>query len=259
MRIRIWDPDDQQYNIFESEMFFYPEYGRYFEIPFGTSRSGDHTFEFYSVSNVNFNLHIQITQGPKCLYDKIDAQKTDNAIFYEVRDFTNGESINEDDLDLKANIMYEFYIGRVSAISIMESNEIHMDCTVEDPDGTTFEIYNYQEMQELDGLDMFVFGTAIKGEYNFDLTIYCNVEYVNIAYLVVEDYQIAEGLEGDEEEEGKITLQDIAEDINESSKHLPGEWIMGTMIFISAISLFAIILLINQKKTNPIKLSIKEK
>ena len=75
MRIRIWDPDDKQYNIFESEMFFEPEYGRYFEIPFGTVKTGDYEIEFYSLSDYNYNLHILIEKGPKCLFDKIDTQE----------------------------------------------------------------------------------------------------------------------------------------------------------------------------------------
>jgi len=72
MRIRIWDSVNCKYEIFESEMFFEPDYGRYFEIPFGTALTGNYRIEFYieTVSNVNILINIEI--GPKCLHDKLD-------------------------------------------------------------------------------------------------------------------------------------------------------------------------------------------
>jgi len=63
MKIRLWDPDGEVFKIFESEMFYNPEYGRFFEIPFGTVMSGDYLFEFDANAPTNFNLHILIEQG----------------------------------------------------------------------------------------------------------------------------------------------------------------------------------------------------
>ena len=259
MRIRIWDPDNNQYNIFESNMTFSPESGRYFEIPFGTALSGEYSFEFYSISTVNFNLHIQISKGPKCLHDKIDPQQIEGIMLYDVKAFTNGESITETDIDFNSDTMYNFYISRVSAISIVQSNEIRIDCSIEDPDGVVFDIYNNRLMEDIDGMNKFLFGTAVKGEYIFRVTIYCSVAFVNIAYAIIEDYQIAEGLIGDEKEEKKITLEDIAEDIKKSTTQLPTEWMVGTLVFIGAIAGFALILLINQKKMGNVALNIREK
>ncbi|MFX0071303.1 MAG: hypothetical protein ACFFAO_09455, partial [Candidatus Hermodarchaeota archaeon] len=47
MRITLWDSESRKFDIFENEMFYEPEYGRYFEIPFGTTDSGDYNVSFY--------------------------------------------------------------------------------------------------------------------------------------------------------------------------------------------------------------------
>ena len=172
----------------------------------------------------------------------------------------NGDSLDpSEEVDLKSDMMYKIFIGRVSAISILENNEIRIDCSLEDPNGVLFEIYQNKLLSDIHNINMFYFGVAITGEYNFRLTVYCNVNYVNIGYAIFEDYQIAEGIEGDEKKEQTITLEDIAEDIKESTKYLPTEWMIGTLTFVCAITLFAIILLLNQKKSNPIKLNMREK
>ena len=120
IRIRVWDPENKQYNIFESDIFFEPDYGRYFEIPFGTALSGDYKFEFYVETNQNLNIYIRIEQNVKCLYEKVPPQDIDGLIFYDVKRFSNGMHI-EHDVYLETDTMYKYYIGRVSAISILEN------------------------------------------------------------------------------------------------------------------------------------------
>ncbi len=132
MKITVWDPEDRKFTLFESEMFYSPEYGRYFEIPFGTSEEGSHKFEFLASVDQNFNMLIRIDQGHKCLHDKMGAQEADNLILYKVNTFDDGMYI-EHDVRFETDKSYKFYIGRVSAISIDDDNEVNVDYIITDP------------------------------------------------------------------------------------------------------------------------------
>ena len=267
MRITIWDPDippnQKQFNVFESNMFYSPEYGRYFEIPFGAEKSGGYTIEFYSESNDNFNLYIRIEQGPQCLHDKIDSQYHDDEVFFEVTTFDNGKSIDHD-IDLETDMSYKFYIGRVSAISIKESNVVRLDYVIEDPEGTDFIIYTNEFLADIDGVTMFNFGTAIEGDYEINIKIYCDVAHVNIAYAVIEDYQISE-IEDvnktkapEKEDSDKI---DIIEELEKSLFSMPVEGLIGVVAFVGGLAGTVYVLMVQQRKKNDpmLKLSGKKR
>lgn len=251
MRIRIWDPDDEVFKIFESEMFYNPEYGRYFQIPFGIVMSGDYLFEFYANAPTNFNLHILIEQGPECLYDKIDPQETDSIILYKVNRFSNGDFIDHD-VDLETDMMYKFYIGRVSAIAITQNNDVWITYKIEDPDGNEFDIYNNELIADIDGLNSFSFGTAIEGEYIIKLTVYCNVPNVNIAYAIVEDYEIGDVIDANETKPVESTsfIAEAEEKLDDASANLPSEMVVGTLIVVCGIGGVALTaLMVHQKRS----------
>ena len=264
MKITIIDPDGKQYNIFESEMFYNPEYGRYFEIPFGAEMAGGHKFKFYSESDVNFNMYIKIEQGPLCLHDKIDSQYHDNVVFFEVTDFSNGQSESHA-IDLETDVSYKFYIGRVSAISIKESNLVSLDYIIEDstdPDPIEFIIYTNELLADIDGVTMFNFGTAITGEYKIKLNIYCSVEHVNIAYAIVEDYQISDVVDANEtkppDEEDSDTI-DILEELSSDAIFLPIEGTVAVIIFAGGMAGTVYVLFIRQKKRANVSFPIAQK
>ncbi|MBA7652976.1 hypothetical protein ES703_60816 [subsurface metagenome] len=264
MRITIWDPHNKQYNIFENKTFYYPEYGRYFEIPFGTEMSGGHKFEFYSESNVNFNMYIKIEQGPLCLHDKIDSQYHDDVVFFEVTNFSNGQSKSHR-LDLETDVSYKFYIGRVSAISTKESKVVRLDYIIEDstdPDPIEFIIYSNDLLADIDGVSMFNFGTAIGGEYKIKLKIYCEVEHVNIAYAVIEDYQISDVVDTnktqapDEEDSESI---DLLEELSSDSISLPIEGTVAVILFAGGMASTVYVMSIKLKKKGNVSLPIAQK
>ena len=245
MRIRLWDPNDRQYDIFESEMFFNPSYGRYFEIPFGTAVGGNYTVEFYVEAVKNVNIHIMIEKGPKCLFDKLDWQDTNKLIFYQVKSFHSGMSI-EHNITLETDTMYKFYIGRVSAIAINESNVVLMDYIITNPDGIKFDMYYNATMQSIDGLNGFCFGTATSGLYNVQIKISCQVPYVNIAYTIIKDYQISNVIEPNQ------TPSDPPPVNNTVSRffYMPIGWTIGILIFAGGLVLGISILIYHQKKQN---------
>ena len=219
-------------------MFYNPEYGRSFEIPFGTVKSGLYNISFYSVSSLNFNMHILIEQGPKCLYDKIDQQKTEDIIFYKVKTFDDGK-FNIHDVDLKTDEMYKFYLCRISAITIIDSNEVRVDYSIEDEDGNKFYIYTNKLLADIGGLNSFSFGTASSGTYTINLTVYIadpDVEYVNLAYAIVDDYTIGDAVDVNntksDVEKSNSDDPDMFDELIDNSLILPIEWTIGTLLFV---------------------------
>jgi hypothetical protein len=210
---------------------------------------------------VNFNLYIQVEQGPLCLFDKIDSQEHDNVILHEVTSFGNND-YKEHDLDLKTDISYKLYIGRVSAISITESNEVKLDYNIEDPNGFDFIIYSDNYLADVNNINTTNFGTSTAGEYEIKLRIYCSVAYVNVAYAMVENYQISDVIKVNEteskssEESNKI---DFLEELKNEAISLPIEWTIATVIFVGSLSGAMLIMLTNQRKKNLARLDFKSK
>jgi len=265
MRIIIFDPDDKQFNIFESDMFYYPEYGRSFEIPFGAVESGLYNITFYSVSTLNFNMHILIEQGPKCLYDKIGQQDPEDLIHYKVKTFDDSK-YNIHDVDLKTDEMYKFYISRVSAITIIDSNEVRVDYSIEDEDGNEFYIYTNELLADIDGLTSFNFGTASRGTYTIKLTVYIvdpDVEYVNIAYAIVDEYTIGDAVDVNntksDVEKSDSEDPDMFEELVDNSLILPIQWTIGTLLFVGGLAGVIVVMLVQHRKNNVVSLSIKNK
>ena len=255
MRIRMWDPNNTQYDIFESEMFWDPSYGRYFEIPFGTALAGNYTIEFYVLTSKNVNILIYIEQGPMCLQDKMDWQAISNTIFYDVRKFHN-EMYIEHFIQLKTDTMYKFYFARVSAISINESNDVYVDINITDAVGTEFEMLTYDKLQSIDGLSGFPFGTANSGIYTLKLKIYCQVDYVNIALAVVEDYAMGGGIDPNQTQ--PTPVNDTTRPANITA-YIPTEATVTMFIFLGILVGIPVLLATYQRKKNNPELYFKTK
>lgn len=265
MRITILDPDDKQFNIFESDMFYNPEYGRYFEIPFGAVESGLYNITFYSVSTLNFNMHILIEQGPKCLYDKIGQHDPEDLIHYKVKTFDDSK-YNIHDVDLKTDEMYKFYLGRVSAITIIDSNEVRVDYSIEDEDGNEFYIYTNKLLADIDSINSFSFGTASSGTYTIKLTVYIadpDVEYVNLAYAIVDDYTIGDAVDVNntesDVEKSNSEDPDMFDELIDNSLILPIEWTIGTLLFVGGLAGVIVVMLVQHRKDNVVSLSMRNK
>ncbi len=264
MRIKVFDPDDKQYNLFESEMYYNPEQGRYFEIPFGAEMSGTHRFQFYSESSVNFNLYIRIEQGPLCLHDKIDSQYHDDLVYFEVTNFSDDQGFSHK-IDLESDISYIFYIGRVSAISIKESNIILMDYVIEylpeESAPIEFIIYNDDPLADIEDISMFNFGTSEGGEYRIRIDIDLvtdtseqpakpHPEHVNIAYAVVEEFQISDILDDNNTKPSDSDSEsiDLLEDLSSNAISLPIEGTLAAIIFAGGTASAVYVIFMRQKK-----------
>ncbi len=244
IKITVWDPDGNEYPIFESILFVYPEGFNYFEIPFGTALVGDYDIEFNSTAPENVNIYIKMEKGPQSLYDKIPMEEVQSIRFYQVTRFSNN-SVNHT-ISFTTDYMYKFYVGRVSPISSMENNEVKINLSIEDPEGIIYNIYTNTSLIDIDEVDRFKFGTAIGGLYSLTITIHTDVPNVNVGYSIVELNQIGSGTEVNQTEPSNSTT------VLNRYFSMPTEWTLGILGFAGTLTVIILVVLYKQKKKNVI-------
>ena len=245
LTITLWDPDGMQFDIFENDLFYDPDYGRYFEIPFGTALEGNYTIEFSVITSENLNLYIRIERGPKCLYDIIPWEEIGDMELYKVTRFSNGMSISHN-VTFKTDYMYKFYIGRVSAISCIKNNEHRLDYLIYDPDSVEYGIYFNESLSPINEVEKFMFGTAIEGLYTITITIYSEVDYSNIAYAIIEHHKISHVVDPNQTGENPPTNASV----QTNWFSFPKEWTAGFLIVGGFTIVGVIVLLVRSRERN---------
>ena len=237
INVSIIDPVLDVYEIFETEVNISQD-DDWFEIPFGTAIEGNYSFIISVACAFNLNLHVIISfnSEDKCLYDIIAPKFLDTMKLYQVNKFTN-EMLVEHNLVFKTDTSYKFYIGRVSAIGgLTVENEVRVDYDVIDPDEIEFTVYQNETLGSVGTVMHFDFGTAVEGIYTVKIRIRCQVDVVNIAYAIAEDYTISSV------NNGTIPEPEPIPPVNETVGgyfYVPIEW---TLVFgISAGGLLAIL------------------
>jgi len=192
INITIIDPVLDVYEVFKTEVNISQD-DDWFEIPFGTAIDGNYSFIISVECELNLNLHVKISFDPadKCLYDMISPKFLETLKLYQVNKFTNG-TVVEHNIDLKTDVSYRFFLGRVSAIGGLSIlNEVTVEYDVTDPEGIEFSIYQNKTVGSVGTMKHFDFGTAVEGIYSIKIRIYCQVDVVNVAYAIAEDYSIS--------------------------------------------------------------------
>ena len=265
MSITLFDHDDKQFNIFDAPMFYNPEFGRHFDIPFGTVKAGLYNISFETSSSLNFNMHILIEKGLKCLHDKMNPKHIEELVLYDVQRFYNGKHVSYQ-FRLETDEMYKFYIGRVSPITIKNYPEVRVDYTITDPDEIVFVYYSDDPIAGIHGVSSFDFGTASEGIYTIDITAYITdpgVEWVNIAYAAADDYIIGDVVDVNstksDVKESNSEDPDMFDELIDNSLILPIEWTIGTLLFIGGLAGVIVVMLVQHRKDNVVSLSIKNK
>lgn len=284
LEIRILDPDQKEFVIFEEELIAEDNFKKYYNIPFGTALSGNYTLIFIVNCTENLNLYVKMEKTSKCLYDKLSPNQIESLVFYSVNRCENNTQFSHI-INLKSDTMYNFYIGRVSAISIKLNGTVRIDCQIIDPNGTPFNIFRNKELPSIRDLEIFSYGTAFSGRYIFSLNILCEVEYINLAYCITKDYKISEEIganETDRIEDPSEGDNNSTDDIPEDEKHnnktesssdpenatqnstspitalsLPKEWLIGSVIFFGTLIITMVCILIIYKKKNRFNVDIK--
>jgi hypothetical protein len=249
INITVIDPDSDIYQIFKTEVNI-SQGDQWFEIPFGTALSGNYTFIFSVITELNLNLYIKISfdREDKCLYDIMSPEFIANLELYQVNKFYDGTEV-EHNVMLKTDVSYKFYLGRVSAIGgepISQEVGAYYDLT--DPEGIEFTIYANQTMKSVGEVLHFNFGTAVGGVYTVKIKIYCKVDVVNIAYAIAEDYSISTGINGTEPdpEPTNGTIQGYF--------YVPIEWTLGFVLSAGLVVGALIIIGSVRRKRNSVNL-----
>ncbi len=242
MNISILDPLDRKFDIFGGYMAFYPKYYRYYTIPFGTALSGNYTFTFEVFSKENLNIYIKIEQKFKCLYERISPFDLDDLIFYKVNCFNNEYNIVHEIL-LETDRSYKFFFERVSPISLNLSNEVRLDFYLIDPNNNRFKIYENYRLPEINNFSTFQFGTSLSGIYTFYLKISCNVDWVNIAYAILDDYKISTEIN-----QNNTNGKNNNTSLNRFQFFLPSDLIFGIIFLFGTIMMIVITVVIIQKR-----------
>jgi len=235
INVTIVDPVLDVYEVFNTEVNISQD-DDWFDIPFGTAIAGNYTFIVSVACALTLNLHIKISFDPevKCLYDMISPKFLERMKLYQVNKFTDGMVVEHNTV-LKTDLSYKFYLGRVSAIGgLTVENEVRVDYDVTDPDGLEFTIYQNNTVGSVGTVMHFDFGTAMEGIYTVKIRILCQVDVVNIAYAIAEDYQISTINNGTDPEPEPSTNETVS-----GYFYVPMEW---TLVFgLSAGGLLAIL------------------
>ncbi|MHA1491989.1 MAG: hypothetical protein ACTSRI_20335 [Promethearchaeota archaeon] len=263
MKINILDPDDCNFNILDNNMSYYPSGLRAFEIPFGTSMSGNHLFNFFVEAVKTLNIHVKIEEGPHCIYNWVAPLENNSFILDDYWRFESGTTIIQE-IVLETDVMYYFYIYRTSAITIFEDNIVRMNYFLKDKNQVEFIIYVNEILADIDGFTKFAFGTAVGGVYTLNLTIWCEVDHVNIGQAIVNEYKISEEIPfhdnttdtsaNDTSPEANNT--DPFRDLWNSTISLPMEWTIGTLIFVGGTMESLTFLVFTRRKKNAVHLNL---
>jgi len=244
INITLWDPEDDQYDLsYEGNM----TQEDYRMIPFGAALTGNYSIKFEVILSENLNVHIKIERTEKCLSDFISS--FEDAIYYNVSKFFTGDSLVLK-TSFKTDRYYKLYFQRVSPISIKLSNHVVMDHFILDSQEILFRIYKNVSL----GYTNYYFGTAIEGIYTVNITIYCIVPSVNIAFAIIEKESIGDVMEP--------LPPEPAPDDNNITDHtqagvryyIPEEWTIGVIIFAGLGVGIPVMLIVYRRKKNSMKL-----
>jgi hypothetical protein len=193
LNISVWDPNGGLFKIFSRPLTLNDTIGsNQAEIPFGTAMAGNYTLRFNVILEMNMNIYIRIQEGQTVFRDKMTTDEWDNRIFYRVTKFYDGMYI-EHNIQLESDVNYKVYLGRVSPIANENLSIIRANHSLIDKNNIEFIIYSDDLIAGVLDLNSYTFGTAIAGIYRFKLQIHCQVEFINLAYTVIDLYDISEG------------------------------------------------------------------
>ncbi len=250
MNISLWDPEGDIYDIYDSRpnTTLLTQF-EYQEIPFGVALTGNYTIKFQAHLTENLNIHIKIINSDlQCLQDVIEPSAFNNKIFYQANKFKNGGNNPLHNVTLKTDTLYRFYFGRYSPIADLAQSETRIYFNITSSIDIQYKIYINKTLLGVCQIEFFDFGTAVDGVYIINMTIYCMVSCVNIAYAIVEESKIADGTDpNDPDPPPDDPVNNTKSGIEVS---IPVEFTVGTLAFIGCIVSIPIIIVVYQKRKN---------
>jgi hypothetical protein len=256
MSISVKDPEGDVFPLFEANLSYFSEFSKWWEIPFGTVMEGGYEIIFNGTTEQNCNIHIQMTDAFQLMHDKLSAEEVDHLVFYKSNKFANGVKKTHD-LMMKSDTDYTICVARVNSLSakLNPAPEIKIDFILEDPQEPTvpFRVYDDHVLPQIDQpASKITFGTATEGVYKINLTVYCNVECVNIGYTISEGFEITEGQDANHtEEEGSDESSEQSIFSLSNNTAIPLEFFYGSLGFVGAVGvILAVVYVTVQKKSD---------
>lgn len=248
--ITVFDPDSKLFHVYNKTLQSTFTQGDYDEVPFGTALTGIYTVVINVATAKNMNVYIRIEKTIKCLSDKVSQEFFNTQKYYDVHRFSNGE-VEQFIIDFKDDEMYRISMGRVSAIADIGSSEsIYMN--ISDPTGNPYYIYENHELAGVLELNWTFFGTVTSGLYTITMKVITSEPYINVAYLISDDYPIAQDLEENS------TIEESSDNEFHTSFTVPIEGtIMIVLIVMGVMGGLGILYLYN-KNENKAKLDIRK-
>jgi hypothetical protein len=270
VNITIIDPDNKEYDSFDGQLSFNPEVSRYVSIPHCAASNGHYTILTSVKNEYTLNMHVKIEKSTKVFSDSVfDSFGDDDPLPPRVSKWKDGMEIVHD-MRLKTDTMYKVYFSRVSSISNPEKTKCTMNCTIEDPNNLDASIVLNNIDVKMDAITQKYFGTAAAGLYRLRLRIKCDADYVNIAYAVVEDYQISDAVNSSDspsdpsgnaptESHNETNMDDVgnlsATTNRNISYYIPQELMIGTVSVIGGLAGTMAILMVVYRKKNKVNLN----
>ncbi|MCK4780167.1 MAG: hypothetical protein KAT57_08265 [Candidatus Lokiarchaeota archaeon] len=257
MNISLWDSDNDKYDIYDSrpDGFLLGQFDEK-EIPFGVSLTGNYTITFKAHLTENLNIHIKIiNSGVQCLQEAISPEAFNHKEFYQVNKFKFGGE-KQHNVSLKSDYLYRFYFGRYSPIAHEWKSNTTIDFNITSSIDIEYKIYVNDSLPGALKLQYFDFGTTVEGAYIFNISIYCKVLSVNIAYAIVEIEKIADGINPNDPSDpipDPIPDNNTVPDNNTISgveAFMPKEWTIGIIIATGIMVGVPILIVVNRKKKN---------
>lgn len=270
MNISLEDPEEDKYEIYDSRPIDgegqLEQFGERW-IYFGVALTGNYTIEFQAHTTENLNIHIKIvnTEG-RCLEEAMAPEYFKNKEFYQVHKFKNGWE-KQHNITLKSDYLYRFYFGRYSSIAYSWQKNTTIDFNITSSKDIEYKIYanlslpNETVKTKYFNYTYFDFGTAVEGPYVFNISIYCEVLCVNIAYAIIEKGKISNMINPNnpinpiDPIPDNNTISDnstIPENNTKSGVevYIPKEWTIGMIVATGIMVGVPIIIVINRKKKN---------
>jgi hypothetical protein len=246
MNITLWDPEGDEYCLSYEENMIQNDYR---EIPYGVAINGNYSILFSAILSENLNILISIERGGTCLFDKIQSDELADIIFFDVLKFYNRTYISHI-VTLKTDMYYRFYFGRVSPISKKLNSFTALTHTITDEtQEILFSIYTNNSVASTKNITSYQFGTAMEGEYRLNLTIFCDVKVINVAYAIVEKQKISD--ETDPNDDDPPSPPDDHNNGTGIIVFIPKEWTISMIVFVGSAVGIPVIIIIYRKKKNP--------
>lgn len=203
--VKIIDPDGIVYEMYDDEMFMYPENGRDFYTVFGAAKTGNYSLEVFVETEFNTNIHIKISETLKIFSNEISSFSKVINDSYDVYPFRHTEYSTETIeylFELKEDTWHTVMAQRVTDISRIYADPI-LDIIIQDitiiiydPLMRPFLIFSEVQIPGRGNVPLkILFGTAMDGQYKMKITTNSTgYPQYNLAFLLYNSGSIGEGI-----------------------------------------------------------------